>query len=186
MFRINSGGFRIDSGTTNIQNTPLALGDYYGGGIIGYFYQPGDPGYVANVQHGIIISSTNLSQGSTWGCNGTTITGLNSSLGGATTSTNAILAQCGTRPIMASVARAHNGGGFNDWQLPTIGDLNALFTERYPNGMNPSENFTNYVSSTQNSSTTFLYKDFVYNQTFQQNKNWVLATNVYIRAIRYF
>lgn len=38
----------------------VAIGDEYGGGIVGCIFQPGDPGYVAGEQHGLIISRTPL------------------------------------------------------------------------------------------------------------------------------
>ena len=38
---------------------PLAVGVRFGGGTIGYIFQPGDPGYVANQIHGIIVALEN-------------------------------------------------------------------------------------------------------------------------------
>jgi len=38
----------------NTDRAQLAIGDAYGGGLITYIFQPGDPGYVAGEQHGLI------------------------------------------------------------------------------------------------------------------------------------
>jgi len=134
MFRTNNGGFRIDSGKVNIQDTPLSIGDYYGGGIVVYFFQSGDPGYVAGQQHGLIAAVEDQVQwalgGVGWGCSGTNITALTGGLRGGLASTNRILSVCATRPIAASYARNYNGGGFFDWFLPNLSELNAIWPNR--------------------------------------------------------
>lgn len=133
MFRINSGRFSVDSGRLNIQDTPLSLGDYYGGGIIVYFFQPGDSGYVANEQHGLIGAVEDQIQpgvGIGWGCSGTNISSLNGGIRGGLISTNRILQVCSARPIAASAARSYQGGGFFDWFLPNISEMIAAWPNR--------------------------------------------------------
>lgn len=134
MFRVNSGGFKIDSGTINITGNSLSLGDYYGGGIIVYFFQPGDSGYVANEQHGLIGAVEDQIQwgagGIGWGCSGTNISSLNGGIRGGLISTNRILQVCSARPIAASAARNYQGGGFFDWFLPNISEMIMAWPNR--------------------------------------------------------
>jgi hypothetical protein len=74
----------------------------------------------------LVVSTVDQSSGIIWGCAGTTITGLSGAIGSGLANTNAILAQCGTRPIAASVARAYTGGGYTDWYLPSSTELYKL------------------------------------------------------------
>jgi hypothetical protein len=132
MFRTNNGGFRIDGGSVNIQDTPLAIGDYFGGGVVVYFLQSGDPGYVAGQQHGLIAAVEDQAPAFStgWGCSGTNITSLTGGIGGGLASTNRILQACTARPIAASVARSYSGGGFFDWFLPNLSEAQAIWTNR--------------------------------------------------------
>jgi len=92
------------------------------GGIVAYILAPGDPGYDANVQHGLIISSANLSSGIRW-YNGSYVTtgATGIAIGTGLSNTNTIIAVQGAvaTSYAAGLARAHNGGGYNDWYLPS-------------------------------------------------------------------
>ena len=101
-------------GTNSAGSTGYEVGDFVEGGVV----------YYTTETYALIVAldyATPFSR--SWGCRGTAITGTTSAVGGGATSTANILAQCATRPILASDCAAYNGGGFTDWYLPTSGDL---------------------------------------------------------------
>jgi len=99
----------------------LAVGDLYGGGIIGYIYQPSDPGYIAGQTHGIIVASSVL-PGATWGCLVTT-GATNNLLGQGILNTGAILIACPTAPAAGTAEGYVDPGGNMDWVLPNEEEL---------------------------------------------------------------
>jgi hypothetical protein len=99
---------------------PKTLGQVYGGGIVFYILLPGDTGYDANVQHGLIASFADQSSGISWS-NGNNITtgATGRSIGTGRANTDAIIASQGANSTSyaAGLARAYNGGGYTDWYL---------------------------------------------------------------------
>jgi len=169
--------------TFNITVTAnFGLGDLYGGGKVAYILQSGDPGYSASVQHGLIASTADQSTGIRWynGSN-TTIGATGTALGTGLANTDAIIANQGVTATSyaAGLARAHNGGSYTDWYLPSKDELNKLYLQKTLIG-----GFTtsNYWSSSEISSTNSWYQSF---------SNGTQASTIkddakYVRAIRAF
>lgn len=147
--KTNSGrtSFEILPSVTPSVSITYTLGQSALGGKIGYILQPGDPGYNANVQHGLVVATVDQSAAEIWGCAGTSITGLSGAIGSGLANTNAIMAQCATRPIAASVARAYTGGGYTDWYLPSSTELYKLNVNLNSIGAGFTSNY--YWTSTQ-------------------------------------
>jgi hypothetical protein len=112
---------------------PIAVGDSYGGGKVFYIFQPGDLGYVANETHGLIAATVDQSAGIRWNNGSNSTTGATgTAIGTGLSNTNTIiLAQGGTATSYAAgLARAYTGGGFSDWYLPSINEINLLWGQR--------------------------------------------------------
>jgi hypothetical protein len=154
------------------------LGQSVLGGKVAYILQVSDIGYDPNTQHGLIVSTSD--QGNTSWNNGSNITtgATGTAIGTGLANTNAIIAAQGAGTYAATLARNHNGGGYNDWYLPSKDELNALWTNRVILG---GFTIANYWSSTEASSTNAFGQSLASDGT-QNSFNKALGP--YIRAIR--
>jgi hypothetical protein len=148
-------------------NPIYAIGDSALGGKIAYILEPGDAGYDAEKQHGLVafvISGT-----ATWGCYGTVITGANGFvLGTGNQNTIDIISGCSTVGIAAKLCSDLIEGGYSDWYLPSYGALDKLYLGRAIVGIYTD---ITYWSSTQFDSSYAWFKDFQngYNSYYYKN-----------------
>lgn len=168
----------------------LTIGMDYLGGKIAYILQAGDPGYDASVPHGLIAATEDQSLGIVWISGGSTqstsvLGGTGTALGTGSSNTDNIIAQAvaaGNNTLTsyaAGLARAHNGGGYNDWYLPSKDELNKLYLNRVAIGGFADDDY--WSSSEFNAGTAW-------DQGFYNGSqgNYIKDYNSRVRAVRAF
>ena len=161
------------------------IGAQIGGGIVVAVFND------AGVNKALVASLTNLSVSLPY-----TIPAFQAIAIGATaqsiydglTNTNAIIAQTllpATTAYAAGIARLFAGGGFSDWYLPSLWELNILFNSatiinKILGSTNGFITATNYWSSTEATATSAWNKSFFDNSDSNGGKN----ANRVVRAVR--
>jgi len=155
------------------------IGDLAHGGVVAYLLQDGDTGYNENVQHGLIATVADISEGVEWGCEGTLIGSDGLVIGTGNQNTEDIVAVCFEPGIAAKLCKDLVEGGHNDWYLPSRDELNQLYINRVAIG---GFSTSNYWSSSEDSSNGVWYQDFSDGSTNDYSKTNLTA----VRAIRTF
>jgi hypothetical protein len=144
-YATNSAGTAYGSAETFIA---LRLKQSYQGGYLIYILQPADPGYVAGVPHGLLVSAGTAFDVK-WS-NGTYITtgATASALGAGRTNTLTIVAVQGRGNHAADQCFSITDAGYTDWYLPSKDELNKIYLAH---GFDPSRF---YWSSTESGKST--------------------------------
>jgi hypothetical protein len=94
------------------------VGEFFGGGIVFYVFDNG--------QHGLIASPADLGTVSPWHTSPSSNTSATSYYDGSS-NTSDIVAVQGSGAYAAKLCDDYSAGGFSDWYLPSLWELNLLF-----------------------------------------------------------
>ncbi len=181
-YAINAGGTSYGD-QVSVRTTDYAIGESALGGKIAYLLQPGDPGYDANTQHGLVATATDVSVGAEWGCfsfTGSTINGADgTAIGTGNQNTIDIMAGCSTAGIAARLCGDLVLNGYSDWYLPSKDELNKLYINRVAIGGFTSNH---YWTSSEVDFYHAWYQDFANGQFTNGDRR----STKYVRAIRAF
>ena len=159
------------------------VGDAHADGIIFYLADtPTDLNGDGKPDLGLVAATADP-ESAPWGCNGNISGADGTGVGTGRQNTDDILAGCNDSPIAASLARAHNGGGYTDWFLPSKDELNLMYENLHKEGLG------GFASVYYWSSTEFGFND-AWLQSFsnggQSGYPKSISDNLSVRAVRAF
>lgn len=147
------------------------IGQSYGGGKIFYIDETG--------MHGLIAAPSDQGQ-AFWGCSGSLAGAPDTIVGAGQPNTTIILNGCTESGIAARICSDYILNGYDDWFLPSIGELKHMYWRRVEIDM---VNTNSYWSSSEYGSEAARVYSFFYGGTLFEQKTWNLY---YVRAVRAF
>ncbi|HPI30865.1 MAG TPA: DUF1566 domain-containing protein [Bacteroidales bacterium] len=156
----------------------ISIGSPYEGGILAYILQPDDPGYDANVKHGLVVDTTYQFSTIIWGCAGVATGGTSTALGSGQANTTAIVNGC-SESGAAYVCDTLVSGVYDDWYLPSRDELEKLYKSKDIIGGFASDR---YWSSSESNEHDAWSHDFG-NDSIKENHKY---HPYYVRAVRSF
>ena len=182
----------------DITDPPPQIGDYRDGGIVFYIASPPvDLDDDGDLDTGLVCAIQDHPNTIAWILGGSTQTtangGTSASIGQGQTNTTAMMGQAGYTGGAAKVCNDYtitvNGIIYNDWFLPSLNELNQMYTNKATinttAAANSGSNFSTneYWSSTENYFSHAWIQDFYDGSQYSFYKN---TTNVSVRAVRAF
>jgi hypothetical protein len=124
----NAAGAGAWSKSLTFTVSAFAIGALYQGGRIAYLLQSGDAGYDAHVQHGLIAATTDQSTGVAWSNVVDVVAGATgTAIGTGAANTSAVAGQPGCTSGAAYLCYKLVEGGYSDWYLPSMDELNKMY-----------------------------------------------------------
>jgi hypothetical protein len=172
MTNVTGTYYGAEQSFTTDTTSALYIGKPYAGGIIFDLDSTG--------QHGLVCAPGN--QGNfQWGCEGTDIPNTSTAVGTGAINTAYIMAGCTQRPIAASVCADLVLNGYSDWFLPSLGELQLMYSRLKLQGLGAFDNSW-YWSSSQNGANYAWSVFFANGDAYYVSK---LSSNR-VRAVRAF
>ena len=162
-------------GWMKITTATIFLGQHIGGGVIFYIDSTG--------HHGLISSETDQPYWYPYGCDTISLIGAGgTAIGTGEANSAAILAACPAQDIAAGVCDTSTHGGFTDWFLPSVDELDSMYVHQAAiGGFIPDV----YWTSTEESITGAWITDF--SAVYPSINGWTNKFNqLYVRCIRKF
>lgn len=178
LFAANAGA--VNSGGNFIHY----IGEQYGGGVIFHLWKDID-----GVEHGLIVSTTDLSEKHLWGYNPNNTIYIHTASTWDGYENSTLMTNYNQYDSAARLCRFATIEGLNDWYLPAIDELKHLWQNRFivnkclSNIIDSKQIFhNNYWSSTQFGSSHAIYLNFLSGDVNYSEIN----NEYYVRAIRKF
>jgi hypothetical protein len=116
------------SGSSNTGNFTHYIGEEFGGGVVFYIWKDAQ-----GQEHGLIVDKVDLSTGQAWSNITTVAIGLSAqSIWDGLSNSNAIVSQAGHTNSAAALCLNSTNGGQTDWYLPSVQELNMLWSNYFP------------------------------------------------------
>lgn len=167
----NATGTGAASAASNpVTSRIYSIGQSYGGGIIFYIDGSG--------QHGLIAATSDQSTGAEWGCEGTFMFCTSEEIGTGSANTECIIYNCGSAGIAARICYDLILNGYDDWFLPSFGELSQMFINEDAIGGFAGDNY--WSSTEDNFDTALIVPGYMW--YIDDNK----SSAHYVRAVRAF